>query len=107
VKKKKNNPLEQLKLVKGKVRRFCLAYTPEGRAYINRMRKRRRGECKRCGYCCLLVHRCVFLKRENGMAVCTIHRLRPANCSIFPVDSRDIADRDQLAPHLPCGFFFQ
>ena len=94
-------------LVRGKVRRFRLAHTRRGRAYIRRMEERRRGECRRCGACCRLVHRCLFLRMADGVASCTIHKYRPANCRIFPVDERDLADRDLIAPSLSCGFFFE
>jgi len=93
-------------LFRGKIRRFFLAHTRRGRDYIHRLEERRRGECIRCGACCQLLHRCPVLKWEKGLAVCTIHKYRPANCRIFPVDSRDLADRDQIAPDLPCGFSF-
>jgi hypothetical protein len=39
--------------------------------------------------------------------VCMIHERRPPNCRIFPVDRRDLSDRDQIAPDRPCGFSFQ
>jgi len=93
-------------LVRGKVRRFMMAHKRQGKDYIRRMLKRRRGRCARCGVCCRLVHRCPFLLMDHGMAICTIHALRPANCRIFPVDSRDLAERDQIAPHRPCGYTF-
>jgi len=95
-----------VQLLRGKVRRFFLAHTRRGREYIRRMEARRIGECRRCGACCKLVYRCPFLRFENGVAVCTIHKVRPANCRIFPVDPRDLADRDKIAPDLPCGFSF-
>jgi hypothetical protein len=93
-------------LARGKMRRFRLAHTRQGREYIRRMTVLRRGECLRCGACCRLLHRCPFLKTDNGLAVCIIHTQRPFNCSIFPVDWRDLADRDQVAPHAPCGYSF-
>ncbi len=90
----------------GKVRRFFLAYTLQGRNYIRRMAQKRRGKCVRCGACCRLVHRCMFLRMENGVAICAIHNLRPGNCRIFPVDHRDVADRDLVLPNVPCGYTF-
>ncbi len=92
--------------IRGKIRRFVLAHTRSGRAYIAQWEKKRRGECARCGACCRLAHRCVFLRMENGLAVCTIHAHRPANCRIFPVDLRDIGDRDAILPDRPCGYSF-
>jgi hypothetical protein len=92
--------------VRGKVRRFFLAHTRRGRAYIQKMERHRRGECERCGACCRLLHRCLFLRFEDGLAVCAIHTRRPANCRIFPADTGDLADRNQIAPDRPCGFSF-
>jgi len=94
------------KMFGGKVRRFLMAHQREGRAYIRRMLRRRRGHCARCGVCCMLVHRCPFLRIERGLATCLIHALRPANCRIFPVDPQDLEERDLLAPERPCGYSF-
>jgi len=102
--KKKVAALAQL--VQGKIRRFCLTLTPQGRNYIRHMEDHRAGECKRCGACCRIVIRCPFLKMEEGVAACAIHRHRPPNCGIFPIDLRDLSDRDQIAPNIPCGYSF-
>jgi hypothetical protein len=91
----------------GKVRRFFLAHTKRGRAYIEKMHKHRRGECARCGTCCYLGHRCWFLKFDGELAVCSIHTKRPLNCSIYPVDPLDIEERDLLDMGKPCGFGFE
>jgi Fe-S-cluster containining protein len=37
---------------------------------------------------------------------CTIHEYKPSNCSLFPIDERDLRDRDIIAPDSPCGFSF-
>jgi len=94
-------------LFRGKLRRFYLGRTRRGKAYISRMMGRRLGECRRCGACCRLVHRCPFLQVNNGTAKCAIHKLRPANCRVFPIDPRDLADRDRIRPDDPCGFSFE
>lgn len=93
--------------IRGKVRRFFLAHTRRGKAYIREMEMRRRGECGRCGACCKLLYRCPFLREEEGLAVCSIHNRRPANCRIFPVDPEDLADRDEVMPDHPCGYAFE
>lgn len=28
------------------------------------------------------------------------------NCVIFPIDHRDIADRNLVAPDIPCGYYW-
>lgn len=90
----------------GKLRRFLLAHTKRGRVYIERMLPYRRGECARCGTCCYLGHRCLFVRFENGLAACTIHNHRPQNCRMYPVGPRDIAERDLLDMGKPCGYSF-
>jgi hypothetical protein len=43
---------------------------------------------------------------ENGLANCMIYERRTPNCTVFPVDRRDLDDRDQIAPDAPCGYSF-
>jgi len=93
------------RLLWGKVRRFCLALFRPG--YVCRSRKRRRGECQRCGACCQLGYRCQFLRSAGDITECCFHRLRPSNCRLFPIDERDLADRDLVAPDRPCGYRFE
>ncbi len=40
------------------------------------------------------------------MTECRFHNLRPPNCRLFPIDERDLADRDMILPEQPCGFSF-
>lgn len=90
----------------GKVRRFCLA-TLRPRL-VRRKTERREGECTRCGACCRLVYRCPALYYDSdGQAGCRYHQLRPMNCRVFPIDERDIADRDLVMPERACGFSFR
>jgi hypothetical protein len=28
------------------------------------------------------------------------------NCKTFPIDARDLAERDWIAPDTPCGYFW-
>jgi len=88
----------------GKVRRLGLGFFRPG--YMARNLKRRRGECRRCGVCCHLSVRCPLFRDLGGLTECRIHGFRPRNCRIFPVDERDIAERDTLAPDVPCGYRF-
>ena len=93
----------RLKLLKGVLRRLIYnSFRPD---YIQRSLSQRSGECRRCGACCQLAWRCRCLHKDGGIPSCRIHKLpRPPNCRAFPIDPRDIADRDLIAPNTPCGF---
>ncbi len=89
----------------GKVRRFYLGAF--GNGYVARQIQARQGECKRCGACCKLLYRCPFLDESGDIARCRIYGLPIPNCRMFPIDERDIADRDLVMPHVKCGFYFK
>ena len=95
---------QRLQLWWGKVRRLYLATFRPG--YVRESRARREGECQRCGACCALGVRCPCLRRNGHGTECAIHGVRPTNCRLFPIDERDLADRDLLHPEAPCGFHF-
>jgi len=90
--------------VGGKLRRY----------YFYRFRKKysaakvqeRQGQCIRCGACCKLVFRCPFLVETLTGASCMIHKSRPGNCRVFPMDPRDLQERDFVAGDVQCGFHF-
>jgi Fe-S-cluster containining protein len=70
--------------------------------------ERRRGECVRCGACCRLIFRCPALHYlPDGTAGCRYHQIRPMNCRVFPLDERDLAERDMVMPERRCGFYFE
>ncbi|MBM4038989.1 MAG: hypothetical protein FJ290_10805 [Planctomycetes bacterium] len=92
------------RLMWGKARRFGLGLFRRG--YVRRSAARREGECRRCGACCKLGYRCQFLRDVGDLTECRFHRLRPHNCRLFPIDERDLADRDAVAPDVPCGYRF-
>lgn len=71
----------------GVVRRFYLVHVHP--RYVREQREKRRGECSRCGDCCLLVMRCPFLEDENQ---CSIYEKRSEQCRMFPIDDRDLKD---------------
>jgi hypothetical protein len=93
-----------VKLLAGKVRRCYLGLLRRG--YVRASLARRRGECRRCGACCQLGYRCAVLRTHELITACHFHKYRPLNCRVFPVDERDLADRDLIAPDQPCGFHF-
>ena len=97
----------RLILLAGVIRRaflnlFCKKYVRESIA-------RRRGECKRCGTCChLIANKCMALKFTEEGSRCRIYNFyRLPNCCTFPIDSRDIRDRDLVAPDNPCGYYWE
>ena len=94
----------RLRLLWGTPRRFFLNVFRPG--YVRRSLAQRQGACRRCGACCQLVVKCRFFFRDReGLPACRIYNIcRTGNCSNFPHDYRDLADRDLIAPHLPCGF---
>jgi hypothetical protein len=94
----------RVKLLAGKVRRCYLGVFRRG--YIRANVARRRGECRRCGACCQLAFRCGALQNHEHVTACQFHKYRPLNCRVFPIDERDLADRDLIAPDQPCGFRF-
>ena len=96
---------EKCRMAWGKVRRFFFWHFRKG--YVRRQQAARQGECARCGTCCKLLFQCPFLSQDEvGMYLCTIHDSRPGNCRMFPIDERDFADRDILAPETRCGYRF-
>ena len=88
----------------GKLRRFyLLRFRP---AYVEESLKRRIGECRRTGTCCELAFPCPLSSLMEHLPGCRHYERRPRNCKTFPIDERDIRDRDIVNPHDPCGFSF-
>ena len=96
-------------LWRGVLRRFFLYVFC--RKYVRQSIATRQGECRRCGVCCHLVaNKCAWLKiHADASSTCRIYKFRwTPNCWIFPIDARDIADRDLVAsPDVPCGYRFR
>jgi hypothetical protein len=95
----------RLTLLWGVTRRFFLNVFRPGK--VRASIARRRGECRRCGVCCHLVaNKCGALHlHPDGQSTCrmyTVYRL--PNCCTFPIDPRDLKDRDLVAPRVPCGY---
>lgn len=89
----------------GKLRRLLLGKLRAG--YVLAQEKLRQGACKRCGACCKLLFHCPYLQEhEDGTYSCKIHKKRPLNCRVFPIDEHDIRDRDSRYPGTICGFSF-
>ena len=93
------------RLLGGKLRRIKL--TTLNRSFVEDQLSKRRGECARCSACCRFLFKCPFLvpDGDNGWK-CAVHQHRSRVCASFPIDDRDIAERDLLMPSRPCGFSF-
>ncbi len=95
----------RLILLRGVTRRFFLNLF--GRKYVRESLARRSGECIRCGVCCHLVaNKCGALHlHKDSQSTCRLYSVyRLPNCCTFPIDPRDIADRDLVAPETRCGY---
>lgn len=104
-----NRPSPRIRLILliGVLRRFFLNLF--FRRYVRESLARRAGECKRCGVCCHLVaNKCGALRLyKTGQSVCRLYHIyRLPNCITFPIDPRDLADRDLISPDSPCGYFW-
>ena len=90
---------------KGKIRRFYLGYFKKN--YISGQKLKRQGECKHCGVCCRLLIKCPLLYQDKyGNYLCKIHNRKPSNCDLFPINEKDLKDRDTILPDVPCGYTF-
>lgn len=94
----------RLQLGWGKLRRQYLIFFRPG--YIKKSLERRRGACARTGACCNLMYSCAFFRKHDSQGACGVYKFRPRVCRNFPIDERDLADRDLLMPDHPCGFTF-
>lgn len=95
---------ERMTLGWGKVRRFYLSHLRPG--YVRESLARRSGHCDRSGACCRLMFTCPLLDVRPEPVRCTIHEIKPKVCRLFPIDERDLRDRDIVSPDVPCGFSF-
>ena len=95
-------------LLRGVLRRFFLITFRAN--YVRENISRRKGACAHCGACCrLAMPRCYALSMQpNGSSRCSIYKsIRMPNCSKYPIDERDIAERDLIMPpEIPCGYHF-
>ena len=99
---------QRLKLLWGRPRRFVLNHFRPG--YVAAQLAKRRGECARCGACCQMGAYCRHLVYEDdtGLSACKRYdKFRSMNCRNFPIDERDLADRNLVFPDVPCGYYFE
>ena len=89
----------------GKIRRgFLIAFRKKR---VLEKLDRRRGACHRCGACCKIVFRCPAYDDSNGEPRCLIYNDRPGVCGLFPLDEKDLRERDVVMPDKKCGYFFE
>lgn len=92
-------------LLWGKLRRaFRVAFSKKA---VETSLSRRRGACNRCGACCKLLFNCPAYDDSNGDPKCLIYNDRPGVCGLFPLDERDLRDRDLVMPSKKCGYWFE
>ena len=94
---------EKTTLAWGKLRRFLLVHLRPG--YVRRSIARRQGDCQRTGACCNLLFTCPLFSAEP-LPTCRINSVKPKVCRMFPIDERDLRDRDIVSPGVPCGYSF-
>jgi len=95
-----------INLSTGKLRRLYLSTFRK--KYVNEMITKRKGQCNQCGACCKLLLKCPFLIENENHFSCKIYgKVRPVNCVVFPINDKDIKDRDFVLPSVSCGYFFE
>lgn len=97
-------PGQAARLAWGKVRRFFLIHVFKERA--DEDLRRRRGACTQCGACCRLLFKCPGFKETETGGWCTVYNDRPGNCALFPINEKDLRDRNIVMPERACGFTF-
>ena len=96
---------QRLKLLAGRPRRLYLNLLRPG--YVQASLARRKGECRRCGACCQMGLACRHMAYDGNLSACLRYdKYRTSNCRNFPMDERDLAERDRVFPHTPCGYHF-
>jgi len=89
----------------GKIRRaFLIAFRKDR---VAEKLDRRRGACSRCGACCKIVFRCPAYDDSGGEPRCLIYNDRPGVCGLFPLDEKDLRDRDIVMAGKKCGYWFE
>ena len=83
------------------------APSPHRRGRVVEKLDRRRGACTRCGACCKILFQCPAYDDADGNPKCLIYNDRPGVCSLFPLDEKDLRDRDIVMSGRRCGFYFE
>jgi hypothetical protein len=96
---------QSMALAWGKLRRAFLVTFRKGR--VAKKLERRRGACSRCGACCKLLFNCPAYDDADGNPKCLVYNDRPGVCGLFPLDEKDLRERDIIMPAKKCGFWFE
>ena len=96
---------ESFALAWGKLRRAFLVTFRKG--LVEEKLQRRRGACSRCGACCKLLFNCPAYDDSDGSPKCLVYNDRPGVCGLFPLDEKDLRERDIVLPGKKCGFYFE
>lgn len=96
---------KSIALAVGKLRRVFLVKFRKKR--VESMLERRRGACSRCGACCKLLFQCPAYDDSDGSPKCLVYNDRPGVCGLFPLDEKDLRERDIVSPDKKCGFWFE
>jgi hypothetical protein len=97
-------PRQRVILGWGRLRRIYLAVFRPG--YVRASIARRTGQCNRTGACCHLMVTCPLLIEKPLPVRCGVQKHKPPVCNLFPIDERDLRDRDLVSPAVPCGYSF-
>ena len=98
------NLSDALSMIAGKIRRACLIAFRKKK--VEEQLERRRGACSRCGACCKILFKCPAYDDSNGEPKCLIYNDRPGVCGLFPLDEKDLRERDITMPGTKCGYWF-
>jgi hypothetical protein len=88
----------------GRLRRIYLTVFRPG--YVRASLARRTGQCNRTGACCHLMLTCPLLVERPLPVRCGVQEHKPPVCNLFPIDERDLRDRDIVSPGTSCGYSF-
>ena len=88
----------------GKIRRLILIYLRPKTAAKDLAQ--RQGSCNNCGACCQILFKCPAFKPTDDGGWCTVYHNRPGVCALFPINQKDLHDRDIVMPDKACGFYF-
>lgn len=78
------------KKLPGRLRRLINIKFRKG--YVERQLALRKGACQMCGNCCC-ERSCPFLVQSSGRLECILHpSSKPANCSVYPIDKKDVEE---------------
>jgi len=87
----------------GKLRRLYFIHFRR-RHLETAMLGRRGGACRQCGASCRLGYKCFHF--DEARRACRVYSHRPTICRVFPIDERDLAERDAVMTESRCGFLF-